>query len=30
MVDQLARTEPVFEPGATSAYHSYTFGWIIA
>jgi CubicO group peptidase (beta-lactamase class C family) len=30
MVDQLARMEPVFEPGTTSAYHSYTFGWIIA
>src|SRR5215813_1634824 len=30
MVDQLARMEPVFDPGATSAYHSYTFGWIIA
>ena len=30
MVDQLARMEPVFEPGTTSAYHSYTFGWIVA
>jgi CubicO group peptidase (beta-lactamase class C family) len=30
MVDQLANMEPVFEPGTTSAYHSYTFGWIIA
>lgn len=30
MVDQLARMEPVFEPATTSAYHSYTFGWIIA
>jgi len=30
MIDQLAKMEPVFEPGNTSAYHSYTFGWIIA
>ena len=30
MIDQLAKMEPVFAPGTTSAYHSYTFGWIIA
>lgn len=30
MIGQLANMEPVFAPGTTSAYHSYTFGWIIA
>jgi CubicO group peptidase (beta-lactamase class C family) len=30
MVKRLAQMKPVFEPGTTSAYHSYTFGWIIA
>ena len=30
MVDRLAKMKPVFVPGTTSAYHSYTFGWIIA
>jgi len=30
MIEQLARMEPLFEPGTRSAYHSYTFGWIIA
>jgi CubicO group peptidase (beta-lactamase class C family) len=30
MVQRLAQMKPVFEPGTTSAYHSYTFGWIIA
>jgi CubicO group peptidase (beta-lactamase class C family) len=30
MINELARMEPVFTPGTTSAYHSYTFGWIIA
>jgi CubicO group peptidase (beta-lactamase class C family) len=30
MIDQLARMDPVFAPGTSSAYHSYTFGWIIA
>jgi CubicO group peptidase (beta-lactamase class C family) len=30
MIGQLAKMEPVFQPGTTSAYHSYTFGWIIA
>jgi CubicO group peptidase (beta-lactamase class C family) len=30
MIGRLAGMEPVFVPGTTSAYHSYTFGWIIA
>ena len=30
MVDRLTKMKPVFVPGTTSAYHSYTFGWIIA
>src|SRR6516165_2531868 len=30
MIDALAKMKPVFPPGTTSAYHSYTFGWIIA
>ena len=30
MVDRLAKMKPVLVPGTTSAYHSYTFGWIIA
>jgi CubicO group peptidase (beta-lactamase class C family) len=30
MIDRLGNMDPVFEPGTTSAYHSYTFGWIIA
>jgi CubicO group peptidase (beta-lactamase class C family) len=30
MIDQLAKMEAQFTPGTTSAYHSYTFGWIIA
>ena len=30
MIDELAQMKPVFAPGSTSAYHSYTFGWIIA
>jgi CubicO group peptidase (beta-lactamase class C family) len=30
MIGELAKMEPVFTPGTTSAYHSYTFGWIIA
>ena len=29
MVDRLANMKPIFAPGTTSAYHSYTFGWII-
>ena len=28
MVNALANLEPVFEPGTTNAYHSYTWGWI--
>ena len=30
MVDALARMKPIFEPGTTNAYHSYTWGWIVA
>jgi len=30
MIRGLAQMKPVFAPGTTSAYHSYTFGWIIA
>jgi CubicO group peptidase (beta-lactamase class C family) len=30
MIGELAKMRPVFAPGTTSAYHSYTFGWIIA
>ena len=30
MVNALANLEPVFEPGTTNAYHSYTWGWIIS
>jgi CubicO group peptidase (beta-lactamase class C family) len=29
MVQQLADTKPLFEPGTKSAYLAYTFGWII-
>lgn len=30
MVDALANMKPLFEPGTTNAYHSYTWGWIVA
>ncbi len=30
MVKAIANLKPVFEPGTTNAYHSYTWGWIIA
>jgi len=30
MVREIAKLKPMFEPGTKSAYHSYTFGWIIA
>ena len=30
MVDALAKMKPIFEPGTTNAYHSYTWGWIIS
>ena len=30
MIEHLAQMKPLFDPGTTSAYHSYTFGWIIA
>lgn len=29
MVQQIAKLPPLFEPGTRSAYHSYTFGWIV-
>jgi CubicO group peptidase (beta-lactamase class C family) len=30
MIGELAKMEALFAPGTASAYHSYTFGWIIA
>ena len=30
MVKALANLKPIFEPGTTNAYHSYTWGWIVA
>jgi CubicO group peptidase (beta-lactamase class C family) len=30
MVDAVANLKPIFEPGTTNAYHSYTWGWIVA
>src|SRR5262245_610782 len=30
MVKALANLKPLYEPGTTNAYHSYTWGWIIA
>jgi CubicO group peptidase (beta-lactamase class C family) len=30
MVRAVANLKPVFEPGTTNAYHSYTWGWIVA
>lgn len=30
MVKAIANLKPVFEPGTTNAYHSYTWGWIIS
>jgi len=30
MVDALAKMKPLFEPGTTNAYHSYTWGWIVS
>ena len=30
MVKAVANLKPVFEPGTTNAYHSYTWGWIVA
>lgn len=30
MVEALANMEPMYEPGTTNAYHSYTWGWIVA
>ena len=30
MVDALAKMKPIFEPGTTNAYHSYTWGWIVS
>jgi CubicO group peptidase (beta-lactamase class C family) len=30
MVSQVAKLKPLFEPGTTNAYHSYTWGWIVA
>ena len=30
MVDALANMKPLFEPGTTNAYHSYTWGWIVS
>lgn len=29
MVRQISDMRPLFEPGTRSAYHSYTFGWVI-
>jgi len=30
MVKAVANLKPIFEPGTTNAYHSYTWGWIVA
>ncbi len=30
MVKAIASLKPLFEPGTTNAYHSYTWGWIVA
>jgi CubicO group peptidase (beta-lactamase class C family) len=30
MAAQVANLKPMFEPGTTNAYHSYTWGWIVA
>ena len=30
MVRAVANLKPIFEPGTTNAYHSYTWGWIVA
>jgi CubicO group peptidase (beta-lactamase class C family) len=30
MAGRLAEMRPLWEPGTTTAYHSYTFGWIVA
>ena len=30
MVARMADMKPLFEPGTTNAYHSYTWGWIVA
>lgn len=30
MVKQLAAMAPMYEPGTTNAYHSYTWGWLIS
>ncbi len=29
MVKAVANLKPIFEPGTTNAYHSYTWGWIV-
>jgi CubicO group peptidase (beta-lactamase class C family) len=30
MVKAVANLKPIYEPGTTNAYHSYTWGWIVA
>ncbi len=30
MVRAVANLKPLYEPGSTNAYHSYTWGWIVA
>jgi CubicO group peptidase (beta-lactamase class C family) len=30
VVRQIADSKPLYEPGTKSAYHSYSFGWIVA
>jgi CubicO group peptidase (beta-lactamase class C family) len=30
MAAQVANLKPLFEPGTTNAYHSYTWGWIVS
>jgi CubicO group peptidase (beta-lactamase class C family) len=30
MVKQLAAMKPLYEPGTTNAYHSYTWGWLVS
>jgi CubicO group peptidase (beta-lactamase class C family) len=30
MVKAIANLKPMFEPGTTNAYHSYTWGWIVS
>jgi CubicO group peptidase (beta-lactamase class C family) len=29
VVDRIARSHPLYEPGTRNSYHSYTFGWLV-